>query len=652
MENVGTIAERRLPASVACLHENDIAIFSKFKAGLFDRMQIGLAKDGRFLVHISGSFKMGFQWGSSVPEAKKVEGKDYTYLMPATDTFALCVMLAWDDEKIQYTSEDAELKMAELRGLIAIGDLTARVHANYKAFGIVPPHNLCYNAEYPLLSYQQTATYCAQYHPGGYLFGMEQGTGKTPCIISQMCNIAEQVIKEENRMFRAVIVSPNNVRRNWVEEINRFTTHKLRTTVIAGEELARVRQFCDALRVGDEAGTVLIISYDTLVACVGLITGVTWDYAALDEAHYIKNTKTHRYKAAIALRDVSEKRAAATGTYVSNTPLDLYAIWEFLGKGYSGFWSQKGFNKYFGKYRVDPEHGNLLVGVNENKLPLLQERLARMAFTITLKQALPELPEKVYDIIECEMTKEQAALYRKVQSEIQIQIDNELKKDSPSTLVVNNILTLLLKLSQVTSGFLNFPDIYSEDGSGTLVQESHTFVLDENPKLEELVSLMRDKKPHEKTLIWACYKQDILTISNRLRAEGIDGVTFTGDTPEPERQQAMARYNGDIDCKWFLGNQGAGGTGTNLIGYPPHTKDPQTYTNHEIYFSQDWSWVRRSQSEARGHRRGTFTNVRITDLVMPGTVDEDIRAAVLDKKKMSITLGDLRAILARVLTVG
>jgi SNF2 family DNA or RNA helicase len=443
---------------------------------------------------------------------------------------------------------------------------------------------------------------------------------------------------------------PKNVRFNWVEEINRFSTHRLRTTIIDGDDLTRVRQFFDALRIGDEVGTVLIMSYGTMVAIQGMLTQVEWDFVGLDEIHYIKSTRTRRYKAAIALRDKARKRAGATGTAVANTPLDLYAIWEFLGEGYSGFHTQKGFNKYYGKYRVDPVNGNLLVGVQENKLPLLQERLARMSFSITLKEALPELPDKVYDVIECVMTAEQKELYRKVQDDIAIQINNELNSDRvDASLKVNNILTMLLKLSQVTSGFLNFPEIYSEDGSGTCIQEAHTLVLKENPKVDELVNLFAEKEKHEKTLIWACYKQDIITINNRLKAIGLDGVTFTGDTSDADRKIAEERFNNDPDCRWFLGNPSAGGTGLNLLGYKPHSKDPTTFTNHEIYFSQGWSYIHRDQSEARAHRRGTITNVRITDLIFPGTIDEDIRLAVMDKKKMSISLGDLHVILSRVL---
>jgi len=112
----------------------------------------------------------------------------------------------------------------------------------------------------------------------------------------------------------------------------------------------------------------------------------------------------------------------------------------------------------------------------------------------------------------------------------------------------------------------------------------------------------------------------------------------------------------------FIGNPAAGGTGLNLIGYPPEgheiyerlgktPDDWETNCNHVIYYSQDWSMVKRSQSEKRAHRRGTRAPVRVTDLVVPNTVDTEIREAVLDKTRNALEIGDLRRILERLSTM-
>ena len=55
--------------------------------------------------------------------------------------------------------------------------------------------------------------------------------------------------------------------------------------------------------------------------------------------------------------------------------------------------------------------------------------------------------------------------------------------------------------------------------------------------------------------------------------------------------------------------------------------------------------IQRSQSEARAHRRGTRTNINIIDLVIPGTIDEDIRTRVMDKIRTANMIQDVKDIL-------
>ena len=65
--------------------------------------------------------------------------------------------------------------------------------------------------------------------------------------------------------------------------------------------------------------------------------------------------------------------------------------------------------------------------------------------------------------------------------------------------------------------------------------------------------------------------------------------------------------------------------------------------------SCNWSAVQRSQAEDRAHRRGTKRSVRITDLMVLGTIDEEIRARVLTKRQSAMEIQDVRQILSNVL---
>ncbi len=123
---------------------------------------------------------------------------------------------------------------------------------------------------------------------------------------------------------------------------------------------------------------------------------------------------------------------------------------EFLGKGFSGFTKYDSFKNYFLKLRKVTNNMSIFLGMKN--VPLLQERLARMAFLITKKEALPDLPEKVYDVVEVEMTEEQREIYNATARSLAITIENEQGLDKEMS--VNSVLTRLLRLAQITSGFV------------------------------------------------------------------------------------------------------------------------------------------------------------------------------------------------------
>jgi len=101
----------------------------------------------------------------------------------------------------------------------------------------------------------------------------------------------------------------------------------------------------------------------------------------------------------------------------------------------------------------------------------------------------------------------------------------------------------------------------------------------------------------------------------------------------------------------FIGNPAAGGTGLNLLGHPPTATEEECPSSctHEIYYSQNWSPTARSQSEDRAHRRGTRNNVRITDLCIPETIDEEIRVRVMQKQDVALRVSDIRKILSNLI---
>jgi len=651
--------------------------FRPLRVSANDTLRVELdGKDTDKLRLTLGSLDGGFasqaarkEFPARFPEAHAVKGRfDLVHVVPASDLSAQLITRLWPADRLSFSPEAAvivqyqlatiEHQRASMRRSAEYHDFTANRKPWYEYHSdddcvvehVIAPDFKLHEGLSPMLHQRVALANCSG--SDGYGLFMEQGTGKTLVVIGRVD--AESRQKEDGVLHRTLIVAPKNVRANWASEFERFSSVEGKVTVLRGDQYERMKLFLAAL-VPDsptQRYTVMVCSYEGLINMWDYLGRFEWDLGVLDEAHYIKWPRTKRAKKAFEFRDVCKARMALTGTPVCNTPVDLYALFEFMHKGGSGFSSFEAFRKFYGVFRVVDSTRGMKRLVEVQNLPFMKERLARKSFIVRKSEALPDLPDKRYDICEVEMSEEQTAAYTSLQENLYLEIEREMS-DETRVVNVNNILTKLLRLSQITSGFLSF-DAIVDPMTGEMLQPKSIDRFDPNNKLERLIELLKDEErdPNGKTIVWACYVQDIKTISARLTLEGMKHAVFYGATGDDERLEAERAFNGDPECRVFVGNPACGGTGLNLIGYPPgRPEEFETNCDHVVYYSQGWSSSQRSQSEDRAHRRGTRVSVRVTDLVVPKTIDEEIRARVVNKRMVALKVQDLREVLGRILGV-
>ena len=643
-------------------------LFKPIKLADNDRLWIRL-DDDMFRIRIFAldnqipSYTAQGNWIQRIPERKRGMAGN-TWDVAATDYAVEVIHALWGRDRLVFADDETEMTFNHILLSAKQYNVNAETYARFKNEPAATEpdsdypweeyrrplidEDYEYHEEHELSTYQKVAHHNASRSEGYGLF-MEQGTGKTPVVIARVNNEAANM--EEDRMYRGIILCPKNVRMNWKNEFEKFSTVEGKVTVLRGSKIQRIEQLVDAMT--NENGykySVIVSSYKTFIQTWEALQMFEWDLGVLDESHYIKWPLTERFKYAIKLRDRCKARMVLTGTPVTNTPLDLYAQFEFMGKGFSGFQSWKAFRSFYGVHKPGENGFDKIVGVQN--LPFMRERLARYSFIIHKRDALPSLPPKVYDVHECSMTKRQAEIYEQLRSQLAAEVEAQLDGGSQNrTILIQNILTKLLRLAQITSGFVTYDEIV-DDETGDVIEPKAIEAIEPNPKVEELVNLIKDKSPDEKTIVWACWRHDIFAIERALKNAGVDCVTYFGSTSDKDREEAERRFNCDTECKVMIGNPAAGGTGLNLLGFDPANPDDYTSNaDHVIYFSQNWSMVHRSQSEDRAHRRGTRVPVRITDLCVPGTIDEEIRARVTAKRTMALELSDIREILNNVLEV-
>jgi SNF2 family DNA or RNA helicase len=360
--------------------------------------------------------------------------------------------------------------------------------------------------------------------------------------------------------------------------------------------------------------SIIAMNYDAMMTKRGVdfLSAVVRNrkvFLVYDESHYLKTPGAKRTKRAIALAKHAKFRRILTGTPIANSPFDAYSqlkcLEESFWKAY-GFGSFTDFKTHFGVF-VKGHNGqqgrDFEQCVGYKNLDQLKTCLADITSRVTKDEVL-DLPPKLYQKRYFEMSPEQTRVYR------------EIKKDaiallsSGETVTAPLAITRLLRMQQVTCGY-----VPTDEGC-----EFETFG-DANPRLDLLEEIC-DNLPHA-TIIWARFRRDIDLIMDRL---GKQSVRYDGKTTDTERAEAKRRFQAG-EAKFFVGNPAAGATGLTL-----------TAARYVIYASNSFKLTDRLQSEDRAHRIGQEHPVTYIDLIAPGTVDEQIVAALRSKMDIASEL--------------
>lgn len=622
--------------------------------------------DGEIYIKSSKSYRYPSynaykRWWSRIPESKQIGiGK---YRLAMTDFTALVIHHVWPISKIIFKSEEARLNFLLLLKRFIVQTKSASIIADFKVNGTVPemPNDYIRHPDLPLSDYQEVALMASLHSPAFCLF-MEQGTGKTPIVVNRI-NL-EGYRKRSGRvgstpsMYRALILCPQQLRYNWNTEFRRFSTRPGKVVVLRGGQLSRLRDLVDGVKdEKDCCWSATIMSIDSVGSMWDALKKIKWGIVIIDESHSIKNTRTARYKNVVEIDDAhAASKMELTGTPVTNTVFDLFGQFEWLGKGLSGFTTFENFRAFHGRWRkVEGSFSRKLESIAN--VPLLKERLARMSFIINKKDANLGLPDKVYDYREVTMTADQATIYKDMATKLVVEIESTLASSDNEAMTAEHILTKLLRLAQITSGYVKTDVVRDLTGAITSGGQNIEINPGKNPKVLETINMIREDQANDsnsKALIWCCFKPDIHHLSVALHEAGIKHTGYHKEILPQYRaaspQECEDVINRDDSCRVFIGNPKSGGTGSNYLGYDRENPDvSDMYVDHEIYFSCNWSMVERAQSEDRAHRRGTRSIIRITDLVVPLTIDTEIRERVKGKMSMAQSLQNVMDIMHSIL---
>lgn len=401
---------------------------------------------------------------------------------------------------------------------------------------------------------------------------MEMGTGKTRTALEM---IARRI--DAGRLDHVLWLCPCSVRQNLRQDIAKHAEGALARIAIYGiESLSSSLRIYDLLLRYVSAGTTMLI---------------------VDESNLVKNSRAIRTQRITELAKHCRYRLILNGTPISRNEADLFAQWYLLDwriLGYRSFWS---FAANHLEY--DPEiPGKVRRTLNTD---YLVEKIAPYSYQVSRDECF-HLPRKDYRQISTTMTYDQARHYNEVVDAMIEQLDER----RPET-----IYRMFSAAQAIISGLF-----VEDDGKHIHTRPMFPDPL-QNPRITELLTQL--DRLDGQAIVFCKYTHEIEAILSLLP----DAAPFYGKLGQRQRQASLDRFRSG-QARWLVANKGCAGYGLNL-----------QFCHNVVYYSNDWDWATRIQSEDRVYRLGQEHQVRILDIYAGGTLDQKILRCLARKEGLA-----------------
>ncbi len=466
----------------------------------------------------------------------------------------------------------------------------------------------------------------------------EQGVGKTKPAIDKFCYLFET-----GKVEALVVYAPNGVQRNWAnDEIVKHMPDRLRdkTSLYIYESQgadAKKRVWARKALLQYKGGPrVLCISYSAMRTDKGkaYVRKFCLTYKCLivaDESQMFKENDTATARAVVTSGRYAEWKMILSGTPITQGAFDVYPQMMFLDEN---FWKDRGFanftvfKNHFGVYikkeqynaesaqyeaetgfsRPERKYDQLVDYKNKEEL---KGYLKLMTHRLTKDTAGIILPPKVYTKRYFDLTPAQMSVYMELEMEYEAELP-----DSGDWVITPDVLTRLLRLQQIASGFV-----------ACEAEEPVQPIDGKFPRLDQLQETLENTEG--KAIIWSRFTPEVDLIMARLIKMGRNPVRYDGQVSNDEKERNKRAFQ-EGDATDFVGKPQSGATGLTL-----HAAESMHYLTNSYNFGH------RAQSEDRAHRFGLKHSVLYVDYIASGTKDPQIVTNLRKKNSFAAEmLGD------------
>jgi SNF2 family DNA or RNA helicase len=397
-----------------------------------------------------------------------------------------------------------------------------------------------------------------------------------------------------------LIVAPLSILGVWLEEFRKFADFEYSIVVLSGSESKKTEKLRQMPTLGLQ---VAVINYESAWRMEQELAAWNADLIVCDEGHKIKTHNIAASKCMHRLGARARYRMLLTGTIITNKAIDVFSPYKFLNPAVFGSSFYAFRNRYFDLVG----YGNHTPALKTSMAEELTRRIHSIAFRATKAECL-DLPETTEIVRTVELEQQAKRLYQQLVRYSYAQIKG-------GEITAANVLTRLLRLSQLTGGFLR------GDETDRLERVS-------SAKLDALSDIV-DSTTQEvgKLVIIARFLPEIDAIIAMLDRKSIGYSLIVGTVKD--RDEQVRRFQTDPDVTVFVGQIAAAGLGITL-----------TAADKMIFYSLDYSMSNFEQAKARIHRVGQRNPCTYIYLIAENTVDAKVLKALRDKADLAKSLID------------
>lgn len=429
------------------------------------------------------------------------------------------------------------------------------------------------------------------------------GTGKTITTIAVMGALYLQ-----NKISRVLITAPTSVCSVWPHELNRFAAFRTQVAVLQGDKQHRLEALTELDEDNRPGLKVAVINYESTHrnGIFEALQKYDADLIVADESQRIKNHSAAQSKALHKLSDAALYRLALSGTPVQNNAVDLYSQYRFLDPSVFGC----NFYAFRNRYCIMGGYGQHQI-IGYRNMDELVRKEHSIALRVTKEECL-DLPEQTFEDRYVLLSKKERAVYD------QLRRSSFAELEHGETITATTVLTKLLRLQQLTGGFLQ-PD------ESARIEQANT------AKLDALSDILDDYvlETGKKLVIFARFRPEIAAIQALLENKGIKYGSIYGDIPQQERGAIVDDFQQNGETKVFLAQLQTAGLGITLHA-----------ASVAVFYSLDFNYANYAQALARIHRIGQKNPCHYIHLLVENSIDDRVLSALKKKEDIARTIVD------------